>query len=429
MMGRASGSGLYVKLKNGDQPRRGGRESGDDFAKVFFIFAIFFVCFFFVFPALVAIFDGEITYIQRVYKVTDEDVGKVFFSFFAFMLGVLAYDAILKINRKVKPVLVFRQEIYVKESLSISFWVGLLIYLCYLVVGALDFNRAALAYDIRRGVENGSHLEFFLQIIFGVMKYALAFAALRVSRPYLALSILLVSLAVELYSAPGRVNVMVLVAVIVIVVVKLRAVFVAKASFVVLVVALPLVASLKGIIYDVSVNKTFPDLYEIYTAPLDKEVFFNNFAHPFVSLLLADGLVDRVGFRFGYDYLHAFLFYFKPFGFDVAPSLTYYNTDLIFGELKSIIPTGYLAFGYVQFWFSGVFIAGFSYRLVGIYAEYVYRSIVRGHNVEALKFYLAFLAANTFYHGELRTMILSFFFPVVVFHFLSKAATNVKREV
>ena len=83
-----------------------------------------------------------------------------------------------------------------------------------------------------------------------------------------------------------------------------------------------------------------------------------------------------------------------------------------------MVPPGYLAFGYVQLSFVGVFFSGVVYRLVGIFSEFIY--IKYGNGIEPLKFLLVFLSANTFYHGELGIMMLTFFLPVLLIPFSLK---------
>src|SRR5690606_5872756 len=89
---------------------------------------------------------------------------------------------------------------------------------------------------------------------------------------------------------------------------------------------------------------------------------FTNVAHPFVSLLYVGDLLDLSGVRFFYDYIQGFLFYLRAFGINFGDSLTYFNTDVLMGIRESIVPPGYLAFGYAQALYLGVFVSGLFYR-------------------------------------------------------------------
>lgn len=123
-------------------------------------------------------------------------------------------------------------------------------------------------------------------------------------------------------------------------------------------------------------------------------------------------LINLTGFRFFYDFLQGFLFYLRVFGIDFGSSLTYYNTESLLGRHESIIPTGYLAFGYAQASFFGVMITGILYRVCFNILE---RSkIYKAAKSEPLTFYLSFLAANTFYTGEWRTLLIGFVMPAIV---------------
>ena len=143
----------------------------------------------------------------------------------------------------------------------------------------------------------------------------------------------------------------------------------------------------------------------------------DNFGHVFISFQVVDSLIEKVGFRYFYDYIHGFMFYLRVLGFQVGDSLTYYNTEILIGERVSIIPTGFLSFGYVQFGFVGIIASGVFYRFVGHFTEALSNKLFFSGRMPG--FYLSFIAANTFYVGEVRTIILAFLMPVMFVYLIS----------
>jgi hypothetical protein len=181
-----------------------------------------------------------------------------------------------------------------------------------------------------------------------------------------------------------------------------------------MIVFLPLILNGKQIIFTL-----FDDPYSLiyigqyYTADIDVNVLMNNFAHPLISLYYADVTINSIGYRFFWDVPHGILFYLRFFGLDMGQSLTYFNTETIVFLKESIIPPGYLAFGYIQAGYFGVFIMGIFFRYTGVIVEKVnsisqYSSLTRD-------FFWAFTAANTFYAGEVRVLVLTYLLPVLIY--------------
>lgn len=175
-------------------------------------------------------------------------------------------------------------------------------------------------------------------------------------------------------------------------------------------ILVPLAINGKAIIYAVVGGYDLSEIVQILSYDVDVTAFVeNHLGHPVVSLDNVNQVIDILGYRFFYDYIQGFLFYFRIFGLPVDGSLTYYNTLVLTGEFRSQIPTGFLAFGYVQAGFFGVFISGSFYRLLGRLAAYIYKRI--GVQSRLLSFYLAMISANAFYTGEVRTLVINLLFP------------------
>lgn len=177
-------------------------------------------------------------------------------------------------------------------------------------------------------------------------------------------------------------------------------------------ILVPLAINGKAVIYAIVGGFEFDQIVEIFSYDVDVTAFVeNHLGHPVVSLDNVNQIIDMLGYRFFYDYLQGFLFYFRIFGLPTDGSLTYYNTLVLTGTFRSQIPTGFLAFGYVQAGFIGVFVSGAFYRLLGRLAAFFYERI--GVESRLLSFYLAMIAANAFYTGEVRTLVMNLLFPFI----------------
>ncbi len=176
---------------------------------------------------------------------------------------------------------------------------------------------------------------------------------------------------------------------------------------------IPLAVHGKAIVYAVVGGFEIGEVLTLLTLDVDMHLFVeNHLGHPVVSLDNVGSVIDIIGYRYFYDYLQGLVFYLRLFGLPIDGSLTYYNTLILTGEFKSQIPTGFLAFGYVQAEYFGIFVSGIFYRSLGRLAVICYEKIAI--DSQLLGFYLALLAANSFYTGEFRTLVLNFFYPLML---------------
>lgn len=76
--------------------------------------------------------------------------------------------------------------------------------------------------------------------------------------------------------------------------------------------------------------------------------------------------------------------------------------NTLMGIEKSIIPPGYLALGYVQLGFLG-----------DIGRRFYLSFFSSVHKSKVAEFYIAFMCANSFYHGDFRIFVMSLFFPMI----------------
>jgi hypothetical protein len=177
---------------------------------------------------------------------------------------------------------------------------------------------------------------------------------------------------------------------------------------------LPVIASGKQIIYVImSHGDVYGAVADAYQSGISLFDIFGDISHLVVSYDYAPSLVHELGgYRFFWDIPQGFIFYLRLFGFDTAYSLTYYNTEAIYRIRESIVPPGFVAFGYIEASLPGVIIAGMMFRLIGDWVGRLRARLPRGSL--ATDFYFAFLAANSFYIGEPRALVLTLAFPCAI---------------
>ncbi|NQY63318.1 MAG: hypothetical protein HRT38_06220 [Alteromonadaceae bacterium] len=376
-----------------------------DFDKVFYVLSLFFVLYFYLIPLTFVFIKTNVTYLE-LNLANSIELSSGVYALVAFVFGYLVAELCRPLFNNVIKYRVYQKPL--KESRI--FWLCLSLVFIGFIFYLFQEGRQEEAYEIRKGHIQGGHFQFLLNILFGFLKLLVVTTLFNQNRRKLIMLFLIMALTVDLLGSIGRANLILSLSLIFLHITSMRTVKYAWVCVFSMGILLPIILSLKSIIYSFSVNGEFPSIITIMDGGIDFDLYLANFGHPLVSLLYVDGLIDKIGFRYFYDYIQGWLFYLRPFGINVGDSLTYYNTENIIGIRESIIPPGYLAFGYVQLSYLGVFISGMSYRFVGVFAKVVYYKI-SGTN-ETIKFMLAFMAANTFYHGEIRIMVMNFFIPL-----------------
>lgn len=343
---------------------------------------------------------------------------------FIFVLGFISVDFYLILTRKKKNFLSDRylifsnQQLESKEkNLKFIFYLLCSILFAYYLFGLLDTTRAIQGYASRQGESQGSWLTLLIFIIMKVVLVIILNTVKNTRFKLYGFIFLFLNIFFLLTGATGRATLITALALAILYTFKLKLKYVITASIAASIFLLPIILNMKGIIFNISVNKEFPNLIEIYANGYNTDSFINNFGHPLISLLKIDNLIELIGYRYFYDYIQGFIFYLKIVGLPVSDSLLYYNTQNLLGIRESVIPTGYLAFGYIQFSYFGVIISGITFRLIGLITEKIFYKISTKDN-EMMKFYTVYLAASTFYHGEFRVMTLSFFLPLLILYIL-----------
>jgi hypothetical protein len=392
----------------------------------FLALSLLYFLFFFLYPLTLIWSGGSFDYNGKYYLINDRLLLFSVVSAAFFIFGFVFLDFIFIISKTKRK---FTDDLFgagnfenigKKDNPHFNwfFFVVFFASVAFLAAGLLDSTRAISKYAVRLGDAESNLLYHFWLKIASAAVISIIFCTVKATEKYryLGLFLLLLFVAYNLTGATGRAVWLISVLLVFLYLSNIKAKTVVVGSVFALVLLTPILLRLKSIIWSISVEHSLPDFLEVYSNPYSQEQYLNNFGFSLVSLLSVDSLLEITGFRYFYDYVHGFIFYLGIFGIDVGDSLTYFNTLNITGVQKSSIPTGYLAFGYVQLGYAGVIVSGVFFRCIGYFAEYIYYKI--GVESELAKFYIAYFAAATFYVGETRTLVLSFFFPMVVIFLL-----------
>lgn len=406
-----------------------------DFDSLFVSLSYFYVGVFFVYPLFIVESNLEIHYLNRI--VDGIDYWKILISFSLFSLGFFVPSFLKSLLRSPdgdfspkysnhEPRSIYEAKNIERNEVGLLFWLAVVFILVNLLFGLMDAGRAERGYLVRQGVVEGDRWGFFLSIVVTALSVAVFFAAISARKHWVVFLVSFLMVLSMFSDASGRAGILVFLSVLFIHYSRVRVGYYLFGAFLVFPIILPLIVNMKDIIATVALHREVPDLLSYYSSDVSFGVILNNFGHPFVSLVFVDDLVASVGHRYFYDYLQGFLFYFRMLGFDFGDSLTYYNTEIFLGVRESVVPPGYLAFGFVQLGYLGVLFSGIFYRFVGFFAEYVFK-VYGDIDNDALKFYFANIAAYTFYLGEIRTMVITFLLPMFVVYFSSKLMAGKRR--
>ncbi|MDC9511491.1 hypothetical protein [Pseudoalteromonas sp. Angola-4] len=402
----------------------------DRYNKTFSLLSLFFLIYFFIIPMLLVYFFGGV-YLGESLSIKTSKLYFLIFSLVVFITGFLCVDLFSSVASKLsRPKLVTIEKATALKDVPISGFVYLCIFVYFLYVMYQIFflNIAVKTYAIRTGEENSDLTSFFILNVFNALKLFILMCLLSGNKVKQSFFVVLFFLLALMLQSSGRLSLLLNLCILLMFLLPLKPQRLALMIIPSVVLLLPLIFSLKEIIYSVSTEYAF-DFTILNTLKATKEAFLLNFGHPFVSYLQIDSLIELMGFRYMWDYPQGFLFYLKLIGLDFGDSITYYNTEAILGVRKSIIPPGYFAFGYAQLGMLGVFFAGITYRLIGKLGELFYRIFFKNVNTSAkalyiAEFYIAFICANSFYHGDLRILVMSLFFPMLFSIILKRLYQN-----
>lgn len=382
------------------------------FISVFYIWSLFFLIYFILIPYFIILNVDNVYFLNESLDI-DFNPSLVASCIFIFILGFVFFDffnKLFSLNFK------FYESRVSNGKVNFLFYFLLIAFIAHSVYIIL-FSDTEFLYSVRRGESSVGRLDYFLTVFIGSIKLVVMVIIFSRPKSFLAFLFLFFSFYAEFVSSIGRTNLIFNLSLLLIYSLNLSAFRFSLISLFGFFLCIPIVLSLKTFVYYISVHGYVPDL-SIIIDNLDYSIYLNNFGHVIVSLINAPNLIDDIGYRYFYDFFQGFIFYFRVFGFDTGDSLTYLNTKSLLGVQESILPPGYLAFGFVQLHYLGVFLMGMFYRFIGFIASIVYHKI--NVNSEVVKFLLCFIAANTFYHGDLRIIVLSFFLPIFMLLFVRR---------
>lgn len=383
----------------------------------FYFSSLFFCLFFFLIPLCYVYLNGA-NYLGSFYEISEREFSYTLGSFCIFILGFLFFDFI----NLLLPLRNVNTSDYWnywggKIPSSVTFLWGVV--LAWILFDTIS-SSAEEIYQVRRGESSGSLIDFFILQVFNACKFTLITLLLAFGKKNHLKLLLIVIIISLLIKSSGRLSLLINFLLLIGLIGNIKSY---KLSFLltpILLISLPLVLYLKLVIYDIAVNREF-DLGAILDFSFDWGLYLTNFGHPLFSFLSVENTLNIIGYRYFYDYVQGFIFYLKLFGLDFGDSITYYNTESLLGVRESIVPPSYIAFGYIQMSLLGVFVSGFSYRLIGQLGWVLYRVFFSKHTNNVAIFYISFICANSFYHGDIRILVMTVFFPFLFLFFFGRA--------
>jgi hypothetical protein len=376
--------------------------------------SIFFIIAFFILPATLCARQEDFVYLGKLYRVYPGAWLLIGISVWVFILGFFTQNILTALHyRKPRegrdPSICKTSPIRLHKAIL---FIALAI-IAKTIVWYLNPSSQE-EYEIRTGALTGSHLTALLNILSGSIYFAAIFVSAHL-KLRLVTAILLTGLMIFTFSgSPGRFNAAIAILLFAIYVFNLNTSKIAVSFPILLISAFPIIVGGKLLIFAITTKSSMPHFSELLESATELSTYLNNSGHPMVSLFQIERLLELSNVRWFYDFPQGLLFYLRIFGYDAGPSLTYYNTQAFFGFKSSIVPTGYLAFGYAQMSYFGIFIMGVFYR--SIYHFFANLRYIRETGSPILAFYISLTTANTFYTGEVRTLILQFFLNILIFH-------------
>lgn len=380
--------------------------------------SIFFMIAFLILPAALCTQDTEFIYLGRIFEGYSGAWLFMGLSIWSFLAGFFFRDFILTTSSNCRVTGICQSRAnrptgqVMERRRALAFILFALI--ARFVVWQIH-PSAKEEYAIRIGLADGSHVDLFLNILFGSVYFSAIFISARFNLRLVTIGLLLGLIFFTFTGSPGRFNAALAFVLLAIYVFSLPVSRLTLFLPIIIFLAFPILANGKLLIFAAVTGSRFPTIPEMFLTATALDSYLGNFAHPMVSLYQIDKLLNTANIRWFYDFPQGLLFYTRVLGFDPGQSLTYYNTEAFLGYPASIIPTGYLAFGYAQLSYFGVFVMGLFYR--SLYYFFRSKRYIRANLSPILSFYIALTTANTFYTGEFRTLLLQFFLNVIVLNF------------
>ncbi|MCQ9246393.1 hypothetical protein NQ041_14475 [Vibrio diabolicus] len=378
--------------------------------KLFYSLSFFYLSYFFIFPLFLSLKYEGVEFASYYFLIDDYSRRLVLMATPFFIFGFVSYDFFKSIFLKKEKVVSFSFR-YNENKIGIIVNFLLCVYFSYILLNLLDSGRAEYIYSVRSGEADSNLLDFFFSQLMSAFKFVCLVLLLILNRKKMASVLIMITLISLLLTGGGRFNILLHFLVLLVVLFKLNDFKLSIILYISFPFFIPFMFVLKAIVFSISSGNFF-DYLDNIDFGFAFQSYITNFGHPFISMLEVDRTIEIVGYRYFYDFIQGFLFYFKLIGFDFGDSITYFNTESLINRRESIIPPGYLAMGYVQLGFLGVYFSGWLYRMIGLIGENIIRLSEVDNN--SMNFFVAFVMANSFYHGDVRIMVMSIFFPVLL---------------
>lgn len=377
------------------------------FRQLFLSLALLYFLAFYVMPiAAIWIRGGGVLIGQRSLTVEED---RLIWSFALGLLFWFSFWITFRFLFKRTKLQASPKRTYKKLRLKILVVAFGLIYSAF-AIASIDAERV---YAVRQGLEQGSRLGLLAAIFIGNFGVLIVIKLEEAGLKLLAFAGLGGMIFVSLIGGGSRYTLLILLIMVVVTFVRFRFnLLYMVIGVAAMVFSLPIILNLKSVIFMIGAGDGIGavDFGAFYDLSKIIDLYLSNFSHPLLSIVYVDQTIDRIGYRYFFDYIQGFLFFFRMFGVDFGDSLAFYNTETLIGVRRSIIPPGYIAFGYIQFHFLGVLFSGIFYAWVGYVCYYFFMKIAP--NSEMAKYYFALTAANTFYHGEVRLIVMNVFFGI-----------------
>lgn len=384
------------------------------FVQLFGFLSLFFVVAFFILPLNLVYYYSGIQYLGLPVIFSSKDFSFSVACLLLFSVGFASFD-LWRLAKKASPS--YRKHpavssVQKERDSSIKLDITVIIIIAAVCIYFYNSSQYFVSIAERQGKADANQMVGLLVMCLYFLG-SIVLIDLISKRKYFLVSIHFLLLVFMALNFVGRMQVILVFAIIFIRFIKSVKVF-SILFILAIIILLPLILNGKQIVYTL-----FDDPYSLiyigkyYTTDIDINVLMNNFAHPLISLYYVDVTINSIGYRFFWDILHGVVFYLRLIGLDTGQSLTYFNTETILFVKQSIIPPGYLAFGYIQAGYFGVFVMGIFFRSTGVIVEKI--NALSNNSSMTRDFFWAFIAANTFYAGEMRVLVLTYLLPVLIY--------------
>lgn len=378
----------------------------DGLDRSYILLCFFFVFYFYVIP-LIIIADKSIGhYAGLTFTINDSELYFSLIALLIFVGGFFVLDIFHRRKTQSNPTGFGHVGELRNERL---FWVLALTLLIFFINNIFFSDYGKFISEARQGAVVRSRFEYIIFNVIFLLKFVVFFTLVQIKRRKLAILFIAVGMLSDLSTSVGRANAILNLILLIIVLFNFNARVFIRLFIFFSFLFIPFSINLKHLIGLVSTDGDWLSYLAGAFIDIDVDVYISNFGHPLLAMLKVERILEVSGFSYFSDYLQGFLPFLKIFGIDFGYTITHYSTYAFTGAFESVIPPSHIAFGYLQLGYFGVFISGIFYRVMGIFAKILIARTAADNN--PLIFMILFLAANTFYHGDIKIILAAFVLP------------------